>query len=135
MSSIQTTIQNGSMRGPHNPFGASATPAAQAAEAPDLDPTALEICNDPMPEKRICAESKYAAKFRAMKIGQALKVHPDHVHTVTNSLRKWLREKKVTAHVVSTKTYPDCPDNLGRVWMAAGLPEPKATKKPAKAVH
>lgn len=135
MSSIQTTIQNGSMRGAHNPFAVARTAQTQATETPDLDPTALEICNDPMPEKRICAESKYAAKFRAMKIGQALKVHPDHVHTITSSLRKWLREKKVKAHVVSVKAYPDCPDNLGRVWMAAGLPEPKATKKTTKAVH
>ncbi len=133
MDSIRSTIQNGGRRGANRPFGPAPEPAATPAPA-EFNPDDLQILDDPIPSKRCGPETRYAAKFKAMKVGQCLEVHQDHIPSVSGSMRKWLKDNKVEASVKSVKVYPGCPKQWGRVWMAPGAPKAKA-KKPSKPLH
>lgn len=130
MSSIQSTIQNAGQRGAHNVF--ANTPKAKPAHTPDLNPADLEICNDPIPASRVHVGNKYTEKFAALKMGQGLKVPTVHIGKVANSLRKWIADRKLDAHVRSVQVYPGC--TMGRVWLREGKLQANK-KRTGKAIH
>lgn len=84
-----------------------------------VDPDELEICNDPLPG-RITNGNKYDKKFSALRYGQALKVPDGKADRVAQSLRDWLKSKKMTGVVKAVKVYVDKSgnsDGSGRVWL------------------
>lgn len=92
------------------------------------DPATLTICNDPLPAGRASPEPKYAAKFRELKIGQALKCKPEEVGRIAGALKKWVSEQPGGGMVRSIKNYGD---GMGRVWWLKGAP---VTREKVKSV-
>ena len=95
-----------------------------ATSAPELatkiryvDATNLVICDDPLPLGRSIVEGKYDEKFKAMKIGQAVKCLPAAVGLTQNAMRKFIKVRGLKGVVV--RTCKDYGDGLGRVWMLA----------------
>lgn len=82
-----------------------------------VDATNLEICDDPLPSGRSIVEGKYDDKFRAMKIGQAVKCPPAAVGLIQGAMRKFVKVRGLEGVVV--RTCKDYGDGLGRVWMLA----------------
>lgn len=80
----------------------------------------LEIDSTPYPAQRLMA-SKYDETFAKMQPGQCVKVKPDAVGRVSQSMRKWLSKtgKDKDFHV---RTVAKMPDGFGRVWMMAKNP-------------
>lgn len=92
-----------------------------------IDPSALEICTDPLPAARAMPEGKYSAKFTQLQYGQCLKCPPGTAPKIATALKKWLETHKKLGSVRSALRYGE--DGTGRVWLLA--PEPKALKRAA----
>lgn len=87
-----------------------------------INPTALEICDDPLPAKRQVGPRKYDALLAKMKPGQAIKCQTSEVGSVAGAMRKWIKDNKPKAGL-SVKTctmYPGDKKTPGRVWMVKG---------------
>lgn len=77
-----------------------------------VDPSLIEITNDPLPPKKII-QSKYADIFKRMRFGQRIKCPPEAVDAVRAALEKHLKTMDSKAIVKSVKNYGD---GYGGVW-------------------
>jgi len=68
-----------------------------ATKRADLDPSALVICDDPLPAGRASPGAKYVPVFSAMKPGQAIKCKPEEVARVGHAMRKWITKNGKSA--------------------------------------
>lgn len=91
--------------------------AAPVAKMRYVDTANLIICDDPLPLGRSIVEGKYDNKFKAMKIGQAVKCPPAAVGMIQGAMRKFIKVRGMKGVVV--RTCKDYGDGLGRVWMLA----------------
>jgi hypothetical protein len=80
-----------------------------------IDPTTLEICNDPLPIARSTPEGKYTGLFSKLKHGQALKCPPGAAPKIATALKKWLEVNNKPGTVRSALRYGE--DGTGRVWL------------------
>lgn len=88
-----------------------------------VDPSDLEIGDDPLPVERASTQ-KYEALFSRLKTGQCIKAEEDDIGKITNSLRKWSRENRPGTIVKSTSRYPGDESGRGRIWL---LVDPKSS--------
>lgn len=79
----------------------------------------LEICNDPLPTRRINPDGKYSAVFDKMKLGQCIKCPTGNAGRRGQALRKWIEQKKLPYRVSTAERYEL--DGLGRVWLLPKL--------------
>lgn len=86
------------------------------------DLKSISVHSDPLPTKRQITTSKYASHFAKMDLGQNIRCKPTDVNKVSQAMRKYIRENKLQAEVVSRIK---CEDGIGRVWMV----EPGTKKK------
>jgi hypothetical protein len=92
----------------------------------ELDPSALVICDDPLPAGRSSPGAKYVPVFASMKPGQAIKCKPEEVTRVGHAMRKWIAQNKLPFVMRLQARYHA--DGLGRVWLLA---DPKAAQTEA----
>lgn len=85
-----------------------------------IDPSTLEVCDDPIPGHRASSGNKYETVLLSLKHGQCVKCAPSEVGGVAGALRKLIEHGKVTGLVRTMKNYGD---GRGRVWL---MPEAKA---------
>ena len=90
-----------------------------------VDVSEIKIETTPIPTKRRF-NNKYDALFDQMKMGQNLRCKPEDVECVSQAMRKFIRQTKIEAHVISEK---QAKDGYGRVWLVKGLRQVK------KALH
>lgn len=86
-----------------------------------IDPSALTICDDPVPAVRNSPQGKYTALFSQMEYGKALKCPPGTASAIAAALRKWIEDRKKPGTVRYVGNYAE--DGTGRVWLLA--PEKK----------
>ncbi len=91
-----------------------------ATKRADLDPSALVICDDPLPAGRASPGAKYVPVFSAMKPGQAIKCKPEEVARVGHAMRKWITKNKLP-YIFRLQTRYHA-DGMGRCWL---LPAPE----------
>lgn len=91
----------------------------------ELDPSALVICDDPLPAGRASPGAKYVPVFTAMKPGQAIKCKPEEVTRVGHAMRKWIAENKLPFVMRLQARYHA--DGMGRCWL---LPAPEKAEAP-----
>jgi len=132
-SKVKTKLKDEDYSTPYKPPMADpvAAPAVSQNAVPVakmryVDTANLVICDDPLPLGRSIVEGKYDDKFKAMKIGQAVKCPPAAVGLIQNAMRKFVKVRGLNGVVV--RTCKDYGDGLGRVWMLA---EPVKTLKVA----
>lgn len=92
----------------------------------ELDPSALVICDDPLPAGRSSPGAKYVPVFTSMKPGQAIKCKPEEVVRVGHAMRKWISQNKLPYKMQLQARYHA--DGLGRVWL---LEDPNAAQTEA----
>ena len=82
-----------------------------------VDPAALQICNDPLPDDHwsVATPGKYDAKFALLKPGQALRCASGETQAVARALRKYLAVRKLKH--LAVRTMRDYGDGYGRVWL------------------
>ena len=80
-----------------------------------IDPSELEICNDPLPATRSAPEGKYTPIFSKLKYGQSLKCPQGAAPKIATALKKWLEVNKKPGTVRSALRYAE--DGTGRVWL------------------
>ena len=83
-----------------------------------VDPSGLEIGDDPVPVERASTQ-KYEAVFSRLTPGQCIKAKGEDVGKIANSLRKWAKEHRVGMMVKTISRYPGDKSGLGRVWLLA----------------
>lgn len=107
------TIKNAHHQGAHRTFG-----AAHMVKQPmkRIDPSTLEVCDDPIPGHRASSGNKYETVLLSLKHGQCVKCAPSEVGGVAGALRKLIEHKKLTGAVRTMKNYGD---GKGRVWLMA----------------
>lgn len=111
------TIKNAHHQGAHRTFG-----AAHMVKQPmkRIDPSTLEVCDDPIPGHRASCGNKYETVLKSLKYGQCVKCAPSAVGGVAGALRKMIELGKVKGAVRTMKDYGD---GSGRVWL---MEAPKA---------
>jgi hypothetical protein len=92
-----------------------------------VDPSLIEITNDPLPPKKII-QSKYADIFKRMRFGQRIKCPPEAVDAVRAALEKHLKTMDSKAIVKSVKNYGDGYGGVRAILSG----EPAATPAPQK---
>lgn len=110
-------------------FGAPKSERKEAKKTRgELDPSALVICDDPLPVGRASPGAKYVPVFTAMKPGQAIKCKPEEVTRVGHAMRKWIAENKLPYLMRLQARYHA--DGQGRVWLieAPALEKSEAPK-------
>ena len=83
-------------------------------KAPDIvDPSLMKVEHStPLPSKRFVA-GKYNGLFDQLKPGSCIVCERSEKESVSNALRKWLRNKGMDWKIVSSM----CEDGHGRVWV------------------
>jgi hypothetical protein len=80
-----------------------------------IDPSAVSICDDPIPTSRYTPEGKYTPLFSKLEYGKALKCPPGTASAIAAALRKWLEDRKKPGTVRYQANYSE--DGTGRVWL------------------
>lgn len=82
-----------------------------------IDTDMLQISDDEFTGRRSVPEGKYDAIFSKLKPGQCIKCESGESQTITNAMRKWLSNRKLTNlyEVRSMRKYGT--DQRGRVWL------------------
>lgn len=109
---------------PPAPAGKPGRKTARTVQG-EVNPDTLTICDDPLPAHRARPGCKYEAKFRPLKIGQAIKCQPTDVNRVANALRKYLE----ASPALLVRSIRDYGDGKGRVWLVKA---DKPAGKPAR---
>lgn len=98
-----------------------------ATKRADLDPSALVICDDPLPAGRASPGAKYVPLFVKLKPGQAVKCKPEEVGRVSDAMRKWIDQNNLPYVTRLQARYHS--DGAGRVWL---LPAPEKAEGAVK---
>ena len=80
-----------------------------------IDPSAVTICDDPVPAVRNSPQGKYTALFNKLEYGKALKCPPGTASAIAAALRKWIEDRKKPGTVRYVANY--AADGTGRVWL------------------
>ena len=101
----------------HDPFKPT-KPHTKGVRRSAIHVEALEVADDPPPQKRSLGPGRYDELFASMKPGQCIKCEPEHTGAIGNALRHWIKHKRKKNLAVKTAShYPACKENLGRVWL------------------
>lgn len=100
-----------------NAFAQAAKTRKRVINNSSIDPSLLQITNDPPPQKRVMGQPKYDAIFKALKPGQRIACEPSESQPIAQALRKFLKDRELLAKfdVRSVQHYPK--DQRGGVWM------------------
>lgn len=102
---------------PNVPFpGLEKAPKVVKRYKPQIDVSALEFCDDPLPDSRKTVESKYAATFKfAFENGKAVKCASESASALRNAATKWCEVNRIKDVVIRSTS--DYGDGFGRVWI------------------
>jgi len=91
----------------------------------------LVITDEPFISNRPLYGSKYDEFFASISPNKRIKMPPEQVHAVSQSLRHWLRKNKKPGVVT---VISKAGDGMGGVWWLIDAPDAKQTTKEPKPV-
>ena len=119
MNQIETTFAGGSS--PWETHRPAKPTMKKQKPAPRIDPSALQISNDPLPTARVMP-NKYWPVFAKMKPGQNVRCLPGDAAAISQALRKYIENHNVMHDGVLCKviSQSSSEDGIGRVWLVSG---------------